>query len=200
MAYSTSTGFRLRKNLYGLQTEGQQLKVRVANSTTLKLGDAVRINTGGFLVRSAAGEAVLGILTGFIGATVNDVTGTNPFSLGGDITGLTLTEDDQIVTSATNQTRTELYLVGEVTVDPAGILLWYNDSDGTLARTNIGQYFDVLSGSNQIDSASAADTNGQFELIEIDPDNDGDASKGLLRIAESQIGGGIDSGTSKIAA
>lgn len=200
MAYSTSTGFRLRKNLYGLQTEGQQLKVRVANSTTLKLGDAVRINTGGFLVRSAAGEAVLGILTGFIGATVNDVTGTNPFSLGGDITGLTLTEDDQIVTSATNQTRTELYLVGEVTVDPAGILLWYNDSDGTLARTNIGQYFDVLSGSNQIDSASAADTNGQFELIEIDPDNDGDASKGLFRIAESQIGGGIDSGTSKIAA
>ena len=79
-------------------------------------------------------------------------------------------------------------------------MLWYNDSDGTLARTNIGQYFYVLSGSNQIDSASAADTNGQFELIEIDPDNDGDASKGLFRIAESQIGGGIDSGTSKIAA
>ena len=69
-----------------------------------------------------------------------------------------------------------------------------------MARTNVGQYFDVLSGSNQIYSASASDSNGQFELIEIDPDRDGDASKGLFRVAECQIGGGIDSGTAKIAA
>ena len=187
MAYSASTGFRLRKNLYGLQTEGQQLSVRVANSTTLKLGDAVRLNTGGFLVRSAAGEAVLGLITGFRASTTSDAAGVNPFGLGADATGLTLTEDDQIATSSTNQTRADVYLVGEVTVDPAGILLFYNDSDGTLARTNIGQYFDVLSGSNQIDSASASDSNGQFELIEIDPDADGDASKGIFKIAEHEF-------------
>ena len=200
MAYSATTGFRLRKNLLGIQTEGQQIGVRVANSTTLKLGDAVRWNTSGFLVRSAAGEAVLGIVTSFRACQIDNFTGISPFSLGADVTGLTLTEDDQVATSATNQTRTDLFLVAQVTVDPAGVLLWYNDSDGTLATTNIGQYFDVLSGSNQISQATASDSNGQFELIEIDPDNDADASKGLFRIAESQIGGGIDSGTAKIAA
>ena len=50
MAYSASTGFRFRKALSGKDIPST-LEFRVANSSTLKIGDAVRVNTGGFLVR-----------------------------------------------------------------------------------------------------------------------------------------------------
>jgi len=64
--------------------------------------------------------------------------------------------------------------------------LFSNDSSGTLATTNLLQFFD-LTDEDTINQSSASDTSGQFQLIGLDPDNDGDVSKGLFRIAESML-------------
>lgn len=197
MALSAATGFRLRKSLYGIEP-GATVAYRVANSATLKLGDAVRVNTAGFLVRAAAGNPVLGIVDNFRVTNRSDVDGTSPFALGGTTGGATLTEDDSLVTASDNQTRVE-FVNASVIVDPAGILLFYNDADTDLARTQLNMFFDVIAASNQI-TGTGSDANGQFQLIEIDPDGDADLSKGLFRIAENQLHGGIDSATAKNAA
>jgi len=180
MAYSSTTGFRFRKSLYGGDLPAAQ-EFRVANSTTLKLGDAVRVNTGGFLVRAAAANPVLGILIGLY-----NQDGINPFSLGADAVGATLTEDDQVATGSANQTAAT-YIKGAVVVDPAGVLLWYNDANGNFTIANDLQLCDVVAASGQIDQGTVSDTSGQFQLISRDPDGDGDLSKGLFRIAEPQL-------------
>ena len=197
MAYSASTGFRFRKSLSG-KDEPAAVNFRVANSSTLKIGDAVRLNTGGFLVRAAAGNPVLGVLVGLYGGdSEND--GLNLFAFGAPTTGATLTEDDQAATASDNQTR-QTFVSGAVACDPSGDDLWYNDADGDLARTNLLQCFDVVAASGQIDNTSASDSNGQFQLVQLDPDGDGDLSKGLFRIAEGELAVGVDQCNAKVAA
>lgn len=195
-----STGFYRYKNLSGTDA-ASTIDVRVANSVTLDLGDAVRVNTSGFLDTADAGETVAGILQGFKVITAGNVDGVNPFSLGADVTGLTLTDDYRIAVSASNQTRTDAYLVGVVEIDPAGSILYYNDADEDLDATDDFAYFDVVSGSEgQIDASTVSNANGQFQLVSRDPDNDGNASKGLFRINESQFTAGLDTATAKRAA
>jgi hypothetical protein len=66
--------------------------------------------------------------------------------------------------------------------------LFFNDADDTLATTNLLQFFDLASADpNTISVSSASDTAGQFQLVQLDPDGDADASKGLFKIAESQF-------------
>ena len=182
MSFSSSTGFRFRKSVYG----GDQpagLRFRVANSVTLKFGDAVRIDTSGFLNTVGVGDPVLGICTGFVN---ND--GINIFSLGANQSGGTLTPDDQVATASDNESRSAAdgFIEGEVVVDPSGSILWYNDADGDLAQAQVNALYDVLAGADQIDQSSVEDTSGQFQLVSIDPDGDADLSKGLFRISEPQ--------------
>lgn len=195
MAYSATTGFRLRKNLYGITTQ-ETHRFIIGNSATIKIGDAVRLNTSGFLVRSAAGEPVLGIVAG-----ITDRNGLNLFTPQAQGTvGSTLTPDDQVAVSSTNQSDGTRSLKADVVLDPAGVNLYYNDASSTLAQTNVGQLFDVASGSSQIDQGTASDTAGQFQLLEIDPDGDGDASKGLFRIMENQLPSELGNSTAVVTA
>ena len=191
MAYTASTGFRFRKTIYGKDTPAT-LSFRLANSMTVKIGDLVRLNTGGFLVRCETTEVPLGVMVGIV-----NQSGLNPFALGVNSASATLTPDDQVTSSSTNQTAAS-YLQGEVVIDPAGECLWYNDSSSTLAQTNLLQFFDVANG-NQV-TVGGDEANGQVQLIQIDPDGDGDASKGLFRINENQFSAGIDTATAKNAA
>lgn len=204
MAYTASTGFRFWRSLSGAQHAPQPIPIRIANSTTLRVGDAVRVNTSGFVVTAAAGTALAGIVVGF-----EDEKGINPFSLGyGSRGGYTLTGDDTVTTSSTNQTRTN-YLNAQIIVDIAGDLLWLNDADGDQAQTNLFQFFDSDANGRQITQSSASDANGQWQLMVWDPqgasnipDNPvaADASKGAYRINENQFLGGLDSATAKNAA
>lgn len=194
MALTDGTGFRL----YGGQDVSNfiSLVYRVANSSTIKIGDAVRVNTGGFAVRAGAGNPVLGIVQDIV-----DKNEVSPFSLiHSRNTGATLTGDDTVATASDNQTRTDNYIQVQVLLDPAGNALFYNDADGDLATTNLLQSFDVVAASGQIAQNTASDSNGQFQLVKLDPDNDGNASKGLFRIAEGQLAVGVDQGTAKVAA
>ena len=164
MAYTAGTGFRYWKHISGNVAPPAGLPYRIANSTTLRVGDVVRVNTGGFLVTNGATAPAQGVLLGFV-----DENGINPFSLGyGSRGGVTLTGDDTLATSATNQTRAD-YINGLVALDPAGEILWLNDASADLALTNLNQFYDIDSTSRQIDAATNGDANGIFQLIIWDP-------------------------------
>lgn len=194
MAYSASTGFRFRGCLDGTEHPAVQ-RYLLAGSATVKIGDLCRVNNAGLLVRAATTEPVAGVIVGLV-----DQNGINVFSPRAQgTTGATLTYDDQIATSSSNATDATRNLKADVIIDVTGNCLWYNDSDGTLAQTNLYQMFDVANG-NQVTQSGASDSNGQVQLMKIDPDEDADVSKGLFRIHENQFGMGIDTGTAKVAA
>ena len=204
MAYTAGTGFRFYKSLSGNMAAPTPIPIRIANSTTLRIGDLVRVSTAGFVVASGDTNPIAGVITGF-----GDEKGINPFSLGyGTRTGSTLTGDDTLATSSTNQTRAD-YINAMVIIDPSGDILWKNDADADQAQTNIFQYFDSTGSGRQVAQSSASDANGQLQLILWDPDGisnvpdnpaAADASQGAYRIAENQFGIGIDSATAKNAA
>lgn len=196
MARTASTGFFNKGSAYGELTPTDSRNYIIANSATVKVGDAVRVNNAGFLVRAAAGEAILGVVVG-----ISDLNGLNIFTpQATGTTGSTLTPDDQIAVSSTNQSDATRNVKGTVRLDPAGVLYYYNDADGDLAATNELQFFDNNASGNQITQSTASDSNGQWQLVKRDPDGDADLSKGLFRINESQFSAGLDSATAKIAA
>jgi hypothetical protein len=187
MAQTANTGFRFFKSMTGQETSPVPTQIRIANSTTLRTGDAVRVNTGGFVVTAGASAALAGIVTGFV-----DENGINPFSLGYK-TGnpsVTLTGDDQITTSSTNQTSAH-YILAEVILDPTGSLLFVNKADGALTQANLFSLFVEDSNSRQISQASASATDGQWQLIILDPESTGgktaDSTKGAFRMAKRQM-------------
>jgi len=195
MAYTAATGFRYRKSLNANAPDPIPTRIRVANSATLRIGDLCRVNTSGFVVTAGAGNPVGGVVVG-----LTDENGINVLGFGiNNNTGATLTGDDTVVTASDNQTKAH-YVMAEVIIDVSGQILWYNDADGSLAQTNLFQFFDCDANSRQVASGTALDTNGQLQLMQIDPDEDADASKGLFRICENQYGLGIDTGTAKVAA
>ncbi len=181
MARTNSKYFEYRKNLNGLGSAPTPLKVKVANSTTIKLGQMARVNTSGFAVPAGVGNASIGVVTGLVD---NNGVPVDSFGYTGQ-TGHSNSGDDTVVTASNNQTRT-LAVFAFITVGLESIL-YFNDASGDLAQTNLMQLFDVASTSDQIDQSTASDTNGTYQLIELDPDNDGDLSKGLFRVAEPQL-------------
>lgn len=194
MAKTAATGFYFRKGLNGLE-HPSTVDILLAASATVKIGDLVRVNTSGYLVRAETGTVVGGVLVGIV-----DQYGTNVFSPRAQgTTGATLTADDTITTASSNVSDASKQLKGQVILDVSGQCLFYNDADGDLAQTNLFQFFDVASGS-QVTTGGASDANGQVQLMQLDPDGDSDASKGLYRINESQFSGAIDSATAKNAA
>jgi len=181
MARTSSQYFEYRKNLLGAQSAPTPIKVLVANSATIKIGQSARVNTSGLAVQSAVGDAVLGIITGIVD---NDNIPVNAFGYTG-ATGHTNSGDDTVTTASNNATRARaVYAEITVALDP---ILFYNDASADLAQTNLMQFFDHDSDGDQIDFSTASDTSGQFQLIQLDPDGDGDLSKGLFRVAEPQL-------------
>lgn len=194
MARTNSKYFEYRKNLAGVTSNPAPIKVRVANSTTIKIGQMARVNTSGFAVPNGAANPCLGLVVGLID---NNGTPVDSFGYTG-ATGHTNSGDDTIVSASDNQTRA-LAVFAEIAVGLEGTL-FFNDASADLADTNLFQFFDLVSTSDQVDQATAHDANGVMQLIQLDPDGDGDLSKGLFRINESQISGALDSATAKVAA
>lgn len=179
---STSVkGFEYRKSLRSGENF-VKLQFLLDDSATFTIGDMVRLDTDGLLTVNGAGNTILGMLAGIV-----DQNGINVFSPRAQgTTGSTLTPDDTIATSSTNSTDGTRKLKGEVILDPAGLNLYYNDANGDFAQTNVGQCFDLTSSGDQVDASALFDGSGQVQLLQIDPDGDGDASKGLFRIVENQ--------------
>jgi hypothetical protein len=161
-------GFSYRKSLI-TKDEPTLLYFIIDNSDTITLGDAVMINSDGHAVVATAGEEVAGIV-----AQVVDKNGIAIEPDSGTTDTWTVASDNETV---------DMYKVG-IIVSP--FALFSNDSSGTLATTNLMQFFD-LTDEDTINQGSASDASGQFQLVGLDPDNDADVSKGLFRIAESQL-------------
>lgn len=199
MALSSGTqGFYYRGSLLGVEASPVNIDVIIDDSATLTVGDAVCIDQDGFLDVVAAGGSVLGILQGVV-----DRNGINVFETGRatGTDGSTLTGDDTITVSSTNTSDATRNLKGRVALALPGNSKWYNDADGSLAQANLFQFFDTDATGDQIATGTASDANGQFQLIEIDPDGDADASKGIFIVNEAQVGPSpLDTATAKIAA
>ncbi len=186
---STSVrGFIPRTSMIGADNP-VYLNFILGNTRTYVLGNAVRLDTSGLLKTVIAGEPILGILFGIV-----DQFGQNVFVPGraNGVQGATLTPDDTIITSSTNTTDLTRVLKGQVIMD-RGNHLFFNVANGTLAQSNIGSFYDTTATGDQIDTATANVTSGQFQLLQIDPDGDGTATKGLFRIVESQLPTNVNS-------
>lgn len=195
---SGAKGFDYRGSLLGVDASPVNVDVLIDDSATLTMGDAVCIDQDGNLDVVAAGGSVLGVLVGIV-----DQSGINVFETGrtGGTDGSTLSGDDTITVSSTNTSDATRKLAGRVALVLPGNSKWYNDSDGTLAQTNLFQFFDTGSTGDQIASGTASNASGQFQLIEIDPDGDADASKGIFIVNEAQVGPSpLDTATAKIDA
>lgn len=195
MAKTNSKYFEYRKNLSGNGAAPTPVKIKVANSTTIKIGQIVRVNTSGFIVPNGVANAALGRVAGLID---NNGIPVNAFQFDTGRTGHTNSGDDTVVTASDNQTRTTaVYAEVEVGLES---VLFFNDASGDFADTNLLQFFDLVSTSDQVDQGTGSDSNGVVQLIQLDPDGDGDLSKGLFKINESQLNGALDTGTAKIVA
>jgi hypothetical protein len=179
---STSVyGFYFRKSLNGLEHPAT-MEFLLGDSAEYTIGDAVYLGTDGALDNCGVGStyAPVGILVGIV-----DKNGTNIFSpRASGTTGATLTADDTVTTSSSNVSTYKIK--GQVIVDPAGTCLFYNDTNGSLSQTMVGSCFDMTSGGDRVDQGTTTDGTAVFQLLEIDPDGDGDLSKGLFRINENQ--------------
>lgn len=163
------SGFSFRKSIDGNPYTPSLLTLVGANSIVFQKGDLIRINNAGFAALVTTGDLVLGVVEG--------VTDKNGKAIDPD-SGTT----DTWTMTSTNQTVNQ-YKVYYIPALPQ--YLFYNDSDDTLARTNLMQYFPV-NDENDVNGSSSSDTTvDTVRLVEIDPDGDGDASKGLWQIVES---------------
>ena len=197
MAKSSTSiyGFSFRKSLVGVDSPAV-MEFIIEDSSTVTIGDAVRIDTSGYLKRAGAGYPVGGIVVGIV-----DQGGINIFSpRASGTTGATLTKDDTVAVSATNTSDATRKIKAQVILSPAGYVLFYNYANDVLAQTNLFQFFDVTSTSGQIDVSTASDTSGQFQLIQLDPDGDGTTYKGLFRVMENQLALTIGNSTAIVSA
>jgi hypothetical protein len=161
-------GFELRKSLGGSETP-QLVYFTIANSEAVVIGQGIKLDTDGYAVAATVGAKLMGIA-----AQVVDEKGIAVDPDAGTLHTYTVESDNE---------TDKKYKVG---VYVSKDLLFANDASADLAQTNVGQFFD-LSDKDTINQGTASDTSGQFQLIALDPDGDGDASKGLFKIAESQL-------------
>lgn len=163
-------GFSFRKQLDGTN-EYTLMEMIGANSVVFQRGDLIRVNNAGFAALVTTGDLVLGV--------VEAVVDKNGIAVAPD----SGTTDTWTMNSANQTSASYQYKVQYIPALPQ--YLFYNDSDDTLARTNLFQYFPV-NDENDVNGSSSSDTVlDTVRLIEIDPDHDGDASKGLFQIVES---------------
>ena len=177
------------RSMQGGDDSGETRDFVITNSTTITIGDAVRLASG-FIALADQTNRPLGVVTGIVkreSTNANDPTlplGTDAIgSVSGTRTGNPGNVGSETYASASDNQTVDM-VMARVLVDPSQE--YYNDSDGTLTAAMIGTYFDCLAASDQIDQSSTS-TTGQFVLMAIDPDNDADASKGIFRIAEHAL-------------
>lgn len=171
----------------GGSTGGEERDFIIENSATITLGDTVDV-TAGYAGLVGQTARVMGVVVGF----VRDIGQGSPIALGADASsGYTGTRtgnagvigSDTYVAASDNQTVDKVMV--RVVIDPH--MEYYNDANGSLTQAMIGTYFDQVAASDQIDAASTTTYSAQFVLMKIDPFNDGDASKGIFRLVESQL-------------
>ena len=174
-------GFEYRGQLNGAENP-VVLDVLIGASLTVKVGDAVKVyafSSGGGCSRASAGNLILGIVQGIVNKDGIDLDNADTSTYDGTWTSSTKTY------AAASDNLTDKQIKAKVIVDTNA--LFYNDTAGSLAAGDEYKHFD-LNDQDQIADQDGADAAGAFILIKRDPDGDGDASKGIFIISESDLG------------
>lgn len=166
--------FQFRKNLDGSSQVPSLLYGIGKSSVIFTVGDAVRFNTSGFIDLSHTAEQIIGIVASVVTSK-----------------GLPVDYDSGSTNTWTMTSSNETVNMYEVAFIPAFPHYAFScDSDTTIEQASLGKYFQLASTSDGASTTTESDTIGtlQLQLIGLDPDGDGDASKGLFRIVASQMG------------
>jgi len=171
--------FQYRGQLNGAENP-VVLDILVGNSDAVVVGRAVKLDTlgnGGGIIAATAGSRIIGILIG-----LTDKNGIDLDNSKLSITGTWVPSTQTFTAASDNMTVDQVR--GKVVVDKNS--LWYNDTAGDLVVADEYKFFDVASAA-QVADQNGHDTAGALMLIKRDPDGDGDASKGIFKIAESNL-------------
>ena len=166
--------FKFRKNLDGSAYVPTLMYGIGKNAIIFTIGDAVRFNTSGFVDLVDATEQIAGIVAAVV-----------------DKNGLPVSTDSGTTNTWTMAAANQTVALNEVSFIPAFPHYAFScDSDVTQTESDFGKYFSINTTADGIITANESDTIGTlaFQLIGLDPDGDGDASKGLFRIVGSQMG------------
>lgn len=152
---------------------GRELvEVTITDSTTLTVGEAVKV-TSGKLVVAGAGGALLGVLVGFRKADGSPVTDD----------GAGAAYEDTYTTGSSNT------VVGIIDVSIDSI--YSVTADATLGTTTgsdlYGYNMDLVAASDQLDESTAATTTAQFFSHGQDPDGSAPSNSVLVSIQESIV-------------
>jgi hypothetical protein len=133
------------------------------------------LSDGGGCEAASAGSLVLGICVGLY-------QGIRPIENlpAGSYSGTYVASTRTYTAASDNITVDKIY--AKVVVDP--MAKWKNDSAGDLVAADLFKCFDLVS-ATQVANQNGHDTQGAFQLLEIDPN---DASTGIFRIRESEFG------------
>jgi hypothetical protein len=176
------SGFSYRKNIDGSSQAPTNKGLIGAASVVFQVGDLIRVNQAGRAALLTTGDVCLGVVTG---VSTKDGVPLTPDA--GTLDTYTMGSDN--VSNAAKQ-----YVVHYI---PAlANYLFYNDADSDMTVANLFQFM-AVSDENNVHPATVSDTVlDTVRLIELDPDGDADASKGLFQIVESfwaqNAGGTVD--------
>jgi len=165
-------GFSYRKNLDGSNQAPTLLYVIAKQGIAFSVGDAVRINTSGFVDICDAQEGMAGVLVAIV-------------TRKGTAKAVDAGSNDTWTTSADNQT---VAMDMAVFIPALPNYLFFNDADGNGSEAHIGLFYD-LANSYAVDEDTHSDTTqATVRLWEYDPNHISDASQGLFQVVESQFG------------
>lgn len=178
----------------GGATGGEVRDFIIENSATITIGDDVDV-TAGYVGLTGATARSMGIVQGFVKDLGNGTRVPLDQDAAGSISATRsgnagVVGSDTVAVASDNQTVDKI--MARVVIDPS--MEYYNDADGSLTQAMIGTYFNNVSASDQISQSSSAvfdeaNATEQWILMQIDPFNDGDASKGIFRKVKSQLAG-----------
>jgi len=179
MALTAGTkGFYFRKNQTGDAATPPIGQFILGNSKTIALGDAITLSSGLADVCTAA-DRPIGICVGIVDKNGLPVFGPDSHA---SIGAATVTGDDTFASASNNATVSQCKV--QVLIARPGDL-YYNDTDSSLTIANVGGMYDMESTGDQVDVSGGGGTPAVWQIVEIDPDNDSDASKALVRIVET---------------
>ena len=163
----------------GEQSPGS-VSLVIANSETITVGGAVRMSSG-YVAAATAGTKVLGICIGIVNKDGINLDNANTSTFDGTWTPGAYGTANY---AAASDNATDKQVKAIVVYDKN--TLWKNDAAGDLTAAQLMGFFN-LSTATQMAAFVTGEVAGQFQLMQLDPDNEGNASQGLFKIAESVI-------------
>jgi len=174
---ATNTGAKFKFNLRG-NTEGILKSYIIKNSSTITIGDYVKLDAG-FIDLAGANTPILGVVRGLTDNLGIDLQNTKVVLDG------TFTAPHTYAAASDNATDKQIRAI--VDIDPMSV--YSLEPDNTIGTTDsdlAGNYMDIIADSDEGDEDTTTTTQMQLFIWGVDPE---DSTRALVSIAEHQIWG-----------